>query len=37
MSVLLAVAVTVGAVEEAHSNAVFHAIVLAVPPCAIST
>ena len=37
MSVLLAVAVTVGAVLAANSNTVFQAIVLAVPPCAIST
>ncbi len=37
MSVLLAVAVIVGAVLSANSNTVFHAIVLAVPPCAIST
>ena len=37
MSVLLAVAVIVGAVLAANSNTVFHAIVLAVPPCAIST
>ena len=37
MSVLLAVAVIVGAVEAANSNTVFHDIVLAVPPCAIST
>mgnify|MGYP003710675013 CR=1 FL=1 len=37
ISVLLAVAVIVGAVEAANSNIVFHAIVLAVPPCAIST
>ena len=37
ISVLFAVAVTVGAVLAANSNTVFHAIVLAVPPCAIST
>ena len=37
MSVLLAVAVIVGAVEDANSNTVFHAIVRAVLPCAIST
>ena len=37
ISVLLAVAVTVGAVEAANSNTVFHAIVRAVPPWAIST
>ena len=37
MSVLLAVAVIVGAVLAANSKTVFHAIVLAVPPCAIST
>ena len=37
ISVLLAVAVIVGAVLAANSNIVFHAIVLAVPPCAIST
>ena len=37
MSVLLAVAVTVGAVDAANSNTVFQAIVLTVPPCASST
>jgi hypothetical protein len=37
MSVLLAVAVIVGAVLAANSNTVFQLIVLAVPPCAIST
>ena len=37
MSVLFAVAVIVGAVDAANSKTVFHAIVLAVPPCAIST
>ena len=36
ISVLLAVAVTVGAVEAANSNTVFHATVRAVPPCASS-
>ena len=37
MSVLLAVAVTVGAVLAANSNTVFQAIVLGVAPCASST
>ena len=37
ISVLFAVAVTVGAVLAANSKTVFHAIVLAVPPCASST
>ena len=37
ISVLFAVAVTVGAVLAANSNKVFHATVYAVPPCAIST
>ena len=37
ISVLFAVAVTVGAVLAANSNTVFHAIVLGVPPCANST
>ena len=34
---MFAVAVTVGAVEAANSNTVFHATVRAVPPCANST
>ena len=37
MSVLFAVAVTVGAVLAANSNTVFQAIVLTVPPWASST
>ena len=37
ISVLFAVAVTVGAVLAANSNTLFHAIVLGVPPCANST
>ena len=37
MSVLLAVAVTVGAVLAANSKTVFQAIVLGVAPCASST